>query len=73
MFVILEGEMGIRLWRVDIDCELVQGRIFWEQAVVGTRYRMATAKAIEDSKCLEIPANMLASEIDSASPRLKVL
>ena len=72
VFVILEGEMGIYVsGGSTLIASLSKGTSFGEQAVVGTKHRMATAKAIEDSKCLEIPANMLASEIDSASPRLK--
>ncbi len=72
VFVILEGEMGILVSNGStLIASLPRGASFGEQAIVGTKYRMATAKALEDSRCLEIPANMLASEIDSASPRLK--
>ena len=54
-----EGEMGIYVsGGSTLIASLSKGTSFGEQAVVGTKHRMATAKAIEDSKCLEIPANM---------------
>ena len=48
---------------------LEKGSSFGEQAVVGTKYRMATAKT--DSVCLEIPADWLGRQISSAPPLLK--
>tara|TARA_A100001015_G_C14988929_1_gene712912 strand:+ start:402 stop:818 length:417 start_codon:yes stop_codon:yes gene_type:complete len=72
LFVILEGEMGIYVsGGATLVASLSNGASFGEQAVLGTKHRMATAKAVKDSKCIEIPASMLVSEIDNATPKLK--
>ena len=72
VFVITRGEMGIFASDgATLIATLSTGASFGEQAVVGTKHRMATAKAITDAVCLEIPSNMLAGEIDKASPKLK--
>ena len=70
--MIIKGEMGIFASDgATLIATLSAGASFGEQAVVGTKHRMATAKAITDAICLEIPSNMLAGEIDKASPKLK--
>ena len=70
--MIIKGEMGIFASDgATLIATLSAGASFGEQAVVGTKHRMATAKAITDTICLEIPSNMLAGEIDKATPKLK--
>lgn len=73
VFIVADGEIGIFSGESGaMVASLVKGASFGEQAVVGTKQRLASAKAIRDSKVLEIPAANLASEIDQRSPRLRL-
>lgn len=72
VFIVTEGEIGIFSGDSGaMVASLIKGASFGEQAVVGTKQRLASAKAIKDSRVLEIPAAKLAGEIDQSSPKLR--
>ncbi|MCH1598899.1 MAG: cyclic nucleotide-binding domain-containing protein [Pseudomonadales bacterium] len=72
MYIIQSGEIDIAINKgADVLATLDKGSSFGEQAVVGTKYRMATATAKSDAVCLEIPADWLGRQINSAAPLLK--
>lgn len=72
VFIVTEGEIGIYSGDSGaMVASLVKGSSFGEQAVIGTKQRLASARAIRDSRVLEIPATKLSSEIDQSSPKLR--
>ena len=72
MYIVQQGEIDIAINKGShLLATLEKGSSFGEQAVVGTKYRMATATAKTDSVCLEIPADWLGRQISSAPPLLK--
>lgn len=72
MYIVQEGEIDIAINKgTHTLATLGKGSSFGEQAVVGTKYRMATAAAKTDSVCLEIPADWLGRQISTAPPLLK--
>jgi len=72
MYIIQSGEVDIAINQgAHVLATLEKGASFGEQAVVGTKYRMATASAKSDAVCLEIPADWLGRQISSAAPLLK--
>ena len=72
MYIIQQGEIDIAINHgAHVLATLEKGSSFGEQAVVGTKYRMATASAKTDAVCLEIPADWLGRQINSAAPLLK--
>ena len=72
MYIIQSGEIDIAINKgAHVLATLERGSSFGEQAVIGTKYRMATATAKSDSVCLEIPADWLGRQINSAVPLLK--
>lgn len=71
MYIVQQGEIDIAINKGShLLATLEKGSSFGEQAVVGTKYRMATATAKTDSVCLEIPADWLGRQISSAPPLL---
>ena len=72
VFIVTEGEIGIYSGDSGaMIASLVKGSSFGEQALIGTKQRLASAKAIRESKVLEIPATKLSSEIAQSSPKLR--
>jgi len=72
MYIIQQGEIDIAINQgAHVLATLEKGSSFGEQAVVSTKYRMATASAKTDAVCLEIPADWLGRQIASAAPLLK--
>ena len=54
MYIVQQGEIDIAINKGShLLATLEKGSSFGEQAVVGTKYRMATATAKTDSVCLE--------------------
>ena len=71
MYIVQQGEIEIAINQGEhVLATLEKGSSFGEQAVVGTKYRMATATAKTDAVCLEIPADWLGRQISSAPPLL---
>lgn len=71
MYIVQQGEIEISIQQGEHAlATLEKGASFGEQAVVGTKYRMATATAKTDATCLEIPADWLGRQISSAPPLL---
>ncbi len=71
MYIVQQGEIEISIKQGEHAlATLEKGASFGEQAVVGTKYRMATATAKTDVICLEIPADWLGRQISSAPPLL---
>ena len=71
MYIVQQGEIDIAINQgAHVLATLDKGSSFGEQAVVGTKYRMATATAKTDAVCLEIPADWLGRQISSAPPLL---
>ncbi len=74
MYIVQQGEIDIAINKgAHTLATLEKGSSFGEQAVVGTKYRMATAKAKTDTVCLEIPADWLGRQISTAPPLLKTV
>ena len=72
MYIIQQGEIDIAINKgTHVLATLEKGSSFGEQAVVGTKYRMATATAKTAAVCLEIPADWLGRQISSGPPLLK--
>jgi len=74
MYIVQQGEINIAINKGSHTlATLEKGSSFGEQAVVGTKYRMATATANTDAVCLEIPADWLGRQISTAPPLLKTV
>lgn len=74
MYIVQQGEIDISINKGSLTlATLEKGSSFGEQAVVGTKYRMATATAKTDAVCLEIPADWIGRQISTAPPLLKTV
>ena len=74
MYIVQAGEIDIAINKgAHTLATLEKGASFGEQAVVGTKYRMATATAKTQAVCLEIPADWLGRQLSTAPPLLKTV
>ena len=74
MYIVQDGEIEISINNAEfVVAHLRKGASFGEQSVVGTKHRLASAKASADAVCLEIPASWLEKQITNAAPFLKTV
>ena len=74
MYIVQDGEIEISIDNAQyVVARLRKGASFGEQSVIGTKHRLASAKATAESVCLEIPASWLEKQITNAAPFLKTV
>ena len=74
MYIVQDGEIEISVDNArHVVAHLRKGASFGEQSVVGTKHRLASARATAESVCLEIPASWLGKQITNAAPFLKTV
>ena len=74
MYIVQDGEIEISIDNAQyVVAHLRKGASFGEQSVIGTKHRLASARASTEAVCLEIPASWLEKQITNAAPFLKTV
>ena len=64
MYIVQDGEIEISIDNAQhVVAHLRKGASFGEQSVIGTKHRLASARATAESVCLEIPASWLENRL----------